>query len=168
MLSTAKTMLETLQQTIDLLKDTQLSESEMSPIPSIEATPPPAGLQEPSFRGEPVEVRILALSVYYMYTEIYSMTCAAYFFNGCRFPLLALPCFRFPISFFARLTMIIISCIQRCTVENLYKNTPELRGTSINRALPSVPNATFVYLTTSEMRTPHYSGHFSLLQWCLD
>ena len=28
----------------------------------------------------------------------------------------------------------------------------------------SVPKTTFVYLTTSEMRTPHYSGHFNLTQ----
>ena len=31
----------------------------------------------------------------------------------------------------------------------------------INRTVSSVPNATFVYLTTPEMRTPHYSGHFN-------
>ena len=35
---------------------------------------------------------------------------------------------------------------------------------SINRTLSSVLNVTFVYLTTSEMRTPHYSGHFNLTQ----
>ena len=39
---------------------------------------------------------------------------------------------------------------------------------SINRTLSSVPNAAFVYLTTSEMRIPHYSGHFNLTQWCPD
>ena len=45
-----------------------------------------------------------------------------------------------------------------CTIYNIY------RDTSINRTLSSVSNATFVYLTTSEMRTPHYSGHFHLSQ----
>ena len=34
----------------------------------------------------------------------------------------------------------------------------------INRTLSSISNVTFVYLTTSEMRTPHYSGHFNLTQ----
>ena len=76
MLSTAKTMLETLQQTIDLLKDTQLSESEMSPIPSIEATPPPAGLQEPTSRGEPVEVRTHIVSILDIeYVQMYMKSC---------------------------------------------------------------------------------------------
>ena len=37
--------------------------------------------------------------------------------------------------------------------------------TSVNRTLFSVPNY-FVYLITPEMRTPHYSGHFKLTQWC--
>ena len=37
-----------------------------------------------------------------------------------------------------------------------------IEDTSINRTLSSVSNATFVYLTTSEMRTPHYSGHSNL------
>ena len=32
----------------------------------------------------------------------------------------------------------------------------------------TLSNDTFVYLTTSEMRTPHYPGHFNLTQWCLD
>ena len=41
------------------------------------------------------------------------------------------------------------------------KDTSEL----INRTLLSVPNATFVYLTTSELRTPLY---FNLPQWCPD
>lgn len=41
LLGTAKTMLEALQQTIDLMKDTQLSESEISPSHSVETTPPP-------------------------------------------------------------------------------------------------------------------------------
>ena len=50
-----------------------------------------------------------------------------------------------------------------CTVEPLYKYIPE--DTSVNSSLLSVPNASFVYLTP-EMRTPHYSGHFKLLQWC--
>ena len=35
------------------------------------------------------------------------------------------------------------------------------QDTSINRTLS---NDTFIYLTTSEMRTPHYSGHFNLTQ----
>ena len=42
------------------------------------------------------------------------------------------------------------------------------QDTSINRTLSSVSNVTFVYLTTSEMRTPHYSGHFNLSQYCPD
>lgn len=46
LLGTAKTMLEALQQTIDLMKDTQLSESEISPSQSVEATPPPQDMQE--------------------------------------------------------------------------------------------------------------------------
>ena len=38
-----------------------------------------------------------------------------------------------------------------------------------NRTLSSVPNDIFVYLTTSEMRTPQYSGHFNLaIQLCPD
>ena len=41
---------------------------------------------------------------------------------------------------------------------------PLYQDTSINRTLSSVSNDTFVYLTTSEMRTPHYSGHFHLSQ----
>ena len=41
---------------------------------------------------------------------------------------------------------------------SLYQDTSEMR-TPINRTLSSVPNATFVYLTTSEIRTPHYSGY---------
>ena len=40
----------------------------------------------------------------------------------------------------------------------------QVEDTSINRTLSSVPNAIFVYLTTSEMRTPLYSGHFHLSQ----
>ena len=48
-------MLQALQQTIDLMKDTQLSESEISPTHSVEATPPPRSLQSES-RGEPVEL----------------------------------------------------------------------------------------------------------------
>ena len=44
-------------------------------------------------------------------------------------------------------------------MEPFYKDTSEL-----NRTLQSVPNATFVYLTTPEMRTVHYSGHFNLTQ----
>ena len=48
------------------------------------------------------------------------------------------------------------------TVESLYQDT------SISRTFLSVLNATFVYLTTSEMRTPQYSGHFNLPQWCPD
>ena len=55
LLATAKTMLEALQQTIDLLKDTQLSESEISPPASVEATPPPLGACETN-RGIPSEV----------------------------------------------------------------------------------------------------------------
>ena len=35
-----------------------------------------------------------------------------------------------------------------------------LKDTSINRT--GIQNATFVYLTTSVRRTPHYSGHFNL------
>ena len=46
LLSTAKTMLEALQQAIDLLKDTQLSGSEVSPVTSVEATPPPQDIPE--------------------------------------------------------------------------------------------------------------------------
>lgn len=46
LLGTAKTMIEALQQTIDLMKDTQLSESEISPSHSVEATPPPLDMQE--------------------------------------------------------------------------------------------------------------------------
>ena len=34
-----------------------------------------------------------------------------------------------------------------------------LEDTSLFRTLSSVSNATFVYLPTSEIRTPHYSGH---------
>ena len=37
-----------------------------------------------------------------------------------------------------------------------------LSGHPSIRTLSSVPNATFVYLTISEMRTPLYSGHFNL------
>ena len=36
---------------------------------------------------------------------------------------------------------------------------PHFKDTSINRTLLSVPNASFVYSTAPEMRTPHYSGH---------
>ena len=32
--------------------------------------------------------------------------------------------------------------------------------------LLSVTNASFVYLTAREMRTPRYSEHFDLYQWC--
>ena len=52
--------------------------------------------------------------------------------------------------------------IHEPTVEPLYQDTSELR------TLSSVSNATFVYLTTSEMRTPHYSRHFDLVQRCPD
>ena len=45
---------------------------------------------------------------------------------------------------------------------------PWIEDTSINGTLSNVSIATFVYLTTSEMRTPHYSGHFNLIQWCPD
>ena len=46
---------------------------------------------------------------------------------------------------------------------HLYENISELKVyTSVNRTLASVPIVTFVYLTTSEMRTPRYSGHFWL------
>ena len=38
---------------------------------------------------------------------------------------------------------------------------------SMNRTLSPVSNATFVYLTTSLMRTPHYSGHFYLTQYLI-
>ena len=47
--------------------------------------------------------------------------------------------------------------IKVCTL--LYKDTSELR------TLYLVPSASFVYSTTPEMRTPHYSGHFNLSQW---
>ena len=48
---------------------------------------------------------------------------------------------------------------------SLYQDTSELRTTLyINKTLSSVSNVTSVYLTTSEMRTPHYSGHFNLVQ----
>ena len=38
------------------------------------------------------------------------------------------------------------------------------QDTSINRTPPSVANAIFVCLITSEMSTPHYSGHVNLTQ----
>ena len=44
----------------------------------------------------------------------------------------------------------------------------QLEDTSINRTLSSVPNVTFLYLTTPGLKTPHYSGHFNLAQWCPD
>ena len=39
-----------------------------------------------------------------------------------------------------------------------------IEDTSINRTLSSVSKAILVYLTTSEIRTPYYSGHFNLSQ----
>ena len=46
------------------------------------------------------------------------------------------------------------------------KHTTSIRTPSVERGdtLSSVSNVTFVYLTTSEMRTLHYSGHFHLSQ----
>ena len=46
LLVTAKIMLEALQQTIDLLKDAELSETDLSSAHSVEDTPPPWDLQE--------------------------------------------------------------------------------------------------------------------------
>ena len=46
LLQTAKTMLEALQQAIDLLKDSQLSESDISQPASTEATPPPLDFRQ--------------------------------------------------------------------------------------------------------------------------
>ena len=41
------------------------------------------------------------------------------------------------------------------------------KDTSINRTLSSVSNVTFVDLSTSEMRTPHYSGHLNMSQFAV-
>ena len=70
MLATAKTMLEALQQTIDLLKDTQLSESELSPPASVEATPPPLSPWEANRDLATNEVKLMP------YCSMYTVQCS--------------------------------------------------------------------------------------------
>ena len=81
LLVTAKTMLEALQQAIDLLKDTQLSETELSPTPSMEATPPPRDLQDARRdTRDTVMVSEMSERVQYVYVHVY-----VYMYSTCMY-----------------------------------------------------------------------------------
>ena len=80
-------MLEALQQTIDLLKDTQLSESDLSPSASVEATPPPHGPWE---ANRDLATEVLQVIIYYtgdcnMY-NVYTIHTYIKLFHACLLP----------------------------------------------------------------------------------
>ena len=57
--------------------------------------------------------------------------------------------------------------MSRPRLRGLQHESPDGEGGGGEETLSSVlSNDTFVYLTTSEMRTPHYSGHFNLTRQC--
>ena len=68
-------------------------------------------------------------------------------------------CIRFILRNLSRYTICILTPLVTL-VYVIYSETSLYQDTSINRTLSSVSNVTFVYLTTSEMRTPHYSGQY--------
>ena len=80
-------MLEALQQAIDLLKDTQLSETELSPTPSMEATPPPRDLQDARRdTRDTVVVSEMSERVQYVYVHVYVyMYCTCIYIYMCMY-----------------------------------------------------------------------------------